>query len=84
MLFTASCKKTTSSFTVDNATPWVGQVVHIIDGLDTKAVNKSEIAYDFGDGTESNALQNPSHTFEKVGTYTITQQVEKVKFGVGT
>lgn len=80
MLFTTSCKKTTSSFTVDSATPWVGQVVNIKDGLDAKAVKKSEIAYDFGDGTESNALQNPSHVYEKVGTYTITQQVEKEKF----
>ena len=36
--------------------------------------------WDFGDGSEANLLQNPIHTYQKTGTYTITLTVTDSSF----
>ncbi|GAB5539057.1 MAG: hypothetical protein Salg2KO_11600 [Salibacteraceae bacterium] len=68
----ASCNKTpTASFTADNTSPGVGEVVKFTDGS-TDAFNH---VWDFGDGSSSNAV-NPTHVYMMAGTYDVVLQVE--------
>lgn len=71
----ASCKKEASpSFTADKSTVETGEVVTF--------TNTSEDSYnqvwDFGDGTQSEAL-NPTHVYGEAGTYKVTLQVTDKK-----
>lgn len=77
-----ACKKETD-FTVVNATAWVGEPVVIKDNSE-KYKKNTAVFYDFGDGSSTNigdesriAQINPTHTYNKPGVYTITQQVMK-------
>lgn len=78
-----ACKKETD-FTVENPTAWVGEPVKVKDNNE-KYKKNTVVVYDFGDGSQSNEIGdwsrvsqiNPTHTYEKAGVYTITQQVMK-------
>ena len=57
---------TTSSFTYSNQTICLGQLV-VFNNTSTQAAS---YAWSFGDGNNS-SLQNPTHTYTTVGSYTI-------------
>lgn len=46
--------------------------------------NKGELTYrwNFGDGTEDSTEQNPKHTFEKAGLFTVTLRAKDKSTGV--
>jgi len=80
-VFTSCSKAPSSSFTASPSTVWVGQSVTIKNGVDSKD-NNIEYYYDFGDGTQSAppsqnnfGVSSPSHVYQQVGVYTITQQI---------
>ncbi len=74
MLFTASCKKPSASFTADKTTVAVGQAVTFTN----TSKDDAKVAWDFGDGTESNAItKTVTHVYEKPGSYTVNLLVSK-------
>jgi PKD repeat protein len=74
MLFTASCKKPAASFTADKTTVAVGQAVTFTN----TSKDDAKVAWDFGDGTESDAItKTVTHVYEKPGSYTVNLLVSK-------
>lgn len=62
------CKKQpTASFTVDNYSPFINDVIH----FDNTSLEGITFTWDFGDGATSTE-ENPSHTYVNAGVYTVT------------
>ena len=65
---TAKRTKPMTSFAVDNPLGFAPLTVQFTD----KSKFATSWSWDFGDGSEVSMEQNPQHTFENVGTYTVT------------
>jgi PKD repeat protein len=74
LMITTSCKKEIETgFTADKTTAAIGEAIKFADNAAEDRVNTS-FEWDFGDGTKSYD-RNPSHTYHKAGTYSVTQTV---------
>ena len=65
---TVSAVVMTANFSADNLTPNTGDTVTFTDLSDSSPTYWN---WDFGDGTSS-TLQNPTHSYVTVGSYTIS------------
>ncbi|WP_167611546.1 PKD domain-containing protein [Maribellus sediminis] len=65
---TAKRTKPMTAFAVDNPLGFAPLTVQFTD----KSKFASSWSWNFGDGSEVSTEQNPQHTFENVGTYTVT------------
>ena len=59
----------TADFTVDNTNPLVGESINFTD---LSSGVPSSWSWDFGDGSGTSTLQNPSYAYPAAGTYTVT------------
>jgi len=59
------------------ATPTTGNNPLYVEFSDTSVGNPISWSWDFGDGTTS-VLQNPTHTYDNPGTYTVSLEVNSI------
>lgn len=59
----------TSDFTVNDATPLKNSTINFTD---LSLADPTSWKWDFGDTTAINTIQNPTHSYANVGTYTVT------------
>lgn len=77
LLITSSCKKEPApAFTSDKSSAAVGEPVSFTDS-EAERKNAS-YTWDFGDGTSSTE-RNPSHVYDKAGSYTVSHTVSLEK-----
>lgn len=69
------CKRVDVKFTYSPTEPRAGQVVK----FSNHSSSGEDWSWDFGDNMSS-AIKNPSHTFRKAGTYTVTLMVDSAKY----
>jgi PKD repeat protein len=76
VLLMTSCKKPAANFTSDKTTVKVGEVVTFTDA--SADAEKAIFVWNFGDGATS-TLKNPTHVYQKEGTYTVTETASRKK-----
>ena len=67
IFFSGCAKEPAPFFTADKEVVYVGDVVNFAN----KSIDSDSYLWDFGDGKTSTEV-NPTHTYETVGTYTVT------------
>ncbi|MDR1864075.1 MAG: PKD domain-containing protein [Bacteroidales bacterium] len=71
----------TISITVVQPEGPAAEFTYVADGLQVTftdaSANAESYSWDFGDGTDANTSQNPTHTYAAGGVYTVTLTVER-------
>ncbi|MES2837533.1 MAG: PKD domain-containing protein [Bacteroidota bacterium] len=79
LLIQFSCGKPEVNFSANKTILVVGEVVSFKD-TDQKT-RKTTYSYDFGDGSQITGINNPTHVYERAGSYVVTQQVTNTRNG---